>query len=538
MLAPTQLIDAMPVEDAKRLELPKGWASITLGEVCLPVKKVSPTQRPDELFTYLDIASIDNAQLRIVSPKTYLGKDAPSRARQRVKAGSVLFSTVRTYLKNIAMVPAKLDGQIASTGFCVLSPSDQMNAGVVFYFVQHDEFVEKVNPIQRGTSYPAVRDSDVLAQPFPLPPLAEQHRIVAEIEKQFTRLDASVAALKRVQANLKRYRASVLKEACEGKLVPTEAALARAEGRDYEPAGQLLERILAERRARWESQEKRRGKYKEPSPPDISDLPELPRGWVWATVEQMVALEANAITDGPFGSKLKTSHYTDDGPRVIRLQNIGDGTFIDAYAHISWEHYATLVKHKVEAGDLVIAALGGTLPRACVIPSTVGPAIVKADCIRYKPAETVALAAFLNYALNNEETRRRTASIVHGVGRPRLNLKEIKATALPLPPRAEQHRIVAEVERRLSVIQQVESTVESNLVSAERLRQSILKQAFSGKLVPQDPNDEPASELLERIRAEREAAGVAAKPKSRAKRRRAKSSPERQRVLVVQEKTL
>ena len=116
-----------------------------------------------------------------------------------------------------------------------------------------------------------------------LPPLAEQRRIVAEIETQFTRLDASVAALRRAQANLKRYRASVLKDACEGRLVPTEAELASSEGREYEPADVLLERILAERRARWESQEKRRGKYKEPSAPDTSTLPELPEGWVWAT---------------------------------------------------------------------------------------------------------------------------------------------------------------------------------------------------------------------------------------------------------------
>ena len=105
---------------------------------------------------------------------------------------------------------------------------------------------------------------------------------MAEIEKQFTRLDASVAALKRVQANLERYRASVLKAACEGALVPTEAELARSEGRDYEPADRLLSRILSERRARWESQENRGRKYKEPVAPDTSDLPELSEGWVWS----------------------------------------------------------------------------------------------------------------------------------------------------------------------------------------------------------------------------------------------------------------
>ena len=118
--------------------------------------------------------------------------------------------------------------------------------------------------------------------PLPLAPLPEQHRIVAEIEKQFSRLDASVAALKRAQVNLKRYRSSVLKTACEGKLVPTEAQLARDEGREYEPADRLLDRILAERRVQWASQPKRRGKYKEPAAPDTSALPELPEGWVWA----------------------------------------------------------------------------------------------------------------------------------------------------------------------------------------------------------------------------------------------------------------
>ena len=122
--------------------------------------------------------------------------------------------------------------------------------------------------------------------PLPLPPLAEQHRVVAEIEKQLTRLDASVAALRRARANLKRYRASVLKDACEGRLVPTEASLARAEGREYEHAGQLLQRILEERRARWESQEKRRGKYKEPACAHIGTAWSCRRVGCGATMEQ------------------------------------------------------------------------------------------------------------------------------------------------------------------------------------------------------------------------------------------------------------
>src|SRR3989442_15127162 len=133
------------------------------------------------------------------------------------------------------------------------------------------------------------------------------------------------------------------------------------------------------------------------------------------------------------------------------------------------------------------------------------------------------LLRFLNYALNGEPTRARTASVVHGVGRPRLNLGEIKAIILPLPPLAEQHRIVAEVERRLSVIDELEAAVIANLKRAERLRQSILKRAFEGKLVPQDPKDEPASVLLECIRAERQVelkatAKAISKPSQKSKR--------------------
>ena len=134
---------------------------------------------------------------------------------------------------------------------------------------------------------------------------------------------------------------------------------------------------------------------------------------------------------------------------------------------------------------------------------------------------------------NYEATRRMSSGGVQ----PNLNLRLIKGLEIPFPPLAEQFRIVAELERRLSVVQQAEAAVKANLLKAERIRQSILQQAFSGNLVPQDPNDEPASALLERIRAEREAAQALAKPKSGAKRRRAKPSLERQLVLGVQEKT-
>ena len=257
--------------------LPPGWVWTTLGEISQPIEKVDPTQKPDAEFIYLDIASIDNSIQRITDPKRYRGADAPSRARQRVKTGDVLFSTVRTYLKNIASVPAIYDEQIASTGFSVLRGIQGVLSQYLFYYCLTDNLLSALAELQRGTSYPAVRDGDVRSTANPSPPLPEQRRIVAEIEQQFTRLDAGVAALKRVQANLKRYRASVLKAACEGRLAPQDPA--------DEPADRLLARILAERRAKWEAEHPGK-KYVEPAAPVTDGLPGLPVGWCWATVDQ------------------------------------------------------------------------------------------------------------------------------------------------------------------------------------------------------------------------------------------------------------
>src|SRR5205823_3177670 len=128
----------------------------------------------------------------------------------------------------------------------------------------------------------------------------------------------------------------------------------------------------------------------------------------------------------------------DAGPRVIRLQNIGDGKFIDQRACISPSHFERLQKHAVEPGDLLIAALGSELPRACLPPDSLGPAIVKADCIRFRPASEQVSVRYLCYALNSDAVRQATRKLVHGVGRPRLNLSEIKSIQVPLPPIKDQ----------------------------------------------------------------------------------------------------
>ena len=426
------------------------------------------------------------------------------------------------------MVPPEFDGEVASTGFCVLNPTDEIDHRFIFYLVLNDEFISKLNPLQRGTSYPAVRDGDVLSQALMLPPLPEQRRIVAEIEKQFTRLDASVDGLKRAQANLKRYRSSVLKAACEGKLVPTEAELARAEGRDYEPAERLLERILAERRAQWESQEKRRGKYKEPVAPDTSDLSDSPEGWVWASLSSLAEVR--------LGRQRSPKRAT--GPHMrpyLRAANVTwDGLYLSDVKEMDFNP-DEFNSYQLIPDDILLSEASGS-------QDEVGkPAIWKGEiegcCFQNTLIRVRAYSAVVDYLFVHLLSNARSGDFgraARGVGIHHLGAQRAESWIVALPPLAEQHRIVAEVERHLPVIQKAQAVVETSLKRAERLRQSILKQAFSGQLVPQHPEDEPASVLLKRIRAERAVVEAEARSQRRPRRRRSKSAPARQLSLSEQ----
>jgi len=234
---------------------------------------------------------------------------------------------------------------------------------------------------------------------------------------------------------------------------------------------------------------------------------ELPRGWSYIEIEDVATDEPAALTDGPFGSNLKTSHYTASGPRVIRLQNIGDGLFIDEKAHISEQHFERLRKHEAIAGDVIIAMLGEALPRACVTPDHVGPAIVKADCVRLRVDDRLTIPRYVSHALNSDQIRSQAAGLVHGVGRPRLGLKWLRVLKVPLAPRAEQQRIVEAIDSYFTRLDDAVATLERVQRNLKRYRASVLKAAVEGRLVPTEAelaraegyNYEPASLFLQRI---------------------------------------
>ena len=222
-----------------------------LGEVAEKVEKVKRKENNEsEEFIYLDIGGIDNSINKIVSHKKYLWKDAPSRAQQIVKVGDTLFSTVRTYLKNIAFVEKDIfDNQICSSGFSVIRAKENKTIPkYLFYYSIFEDFIRPLNEMQKGSSYPAIRSEDVFVQYINLPPtLQEQTQIVQEIESRLSVCDKVEQSLNESLKKAEALRQSILKKAFEGKLLSQAEIDQCKKEADYEPASELLKKITNEK---------------------------------------------------------------------------------------------------------------------------------------------------------------------------------------------------------------------------------------------------------------------------------------------------
>jgi type I restriction enzyme, S subunit len=428
-------------------------------------------------------------------------------------AGTVLFSS-RAPIGYVAIAANSVS---TNQGFKSFILKDILLPDFVYYYLQRAKNLAVA--LASGTTFLEISGKNAARLPIPIPPLPEQKKIVAEIEKQFTRLDAGVAALKRVQANLKRYRASVLKAACEGKLVPTEAALARMANApdsksgasivrtrradaldskssiptstradasnlkliglknpvDFEPGAALLERILADRRQNWQG----RGKYKEPVAASTANLPKLPDGWCWSRLEQL-GTTYGGLTKNPKRSKLpKQLPY-------LRVANVyANELRLEEIEYIGIED-SELEKLLLQVGDLLIVEGNGSksqIGRLAIWDGSIKSCVHQNHIIKVRLVD-VKMSKWILYWLQSYEGRHFVELVASSTsGLYTLSVNKVGDLPIPLPPLAEQKRIVAEVERRLSVVEELAATVTANLLRAARLRQAILQKAFCGELI-------------------------------------------------------
>lgn len=350
---------------------------------------------------------------------------------------------------------------------------------------------------------------------LPLPPAAEQTRIVEKLEELLSGLDAGVAELKAAQKKLVQYRQSLLKAAVEGALTAEWR-----KGQDAMPAESgpaLLVRILTERRSRWETRQLAKfqaqgktppkdwqKKYSEPVAPDTNGLPELPVGWVWASLEQLASDERYSLAIGPFGSNLKVPDYRESGVPLVFVRNIRSGNYGGTHAkYVTPEKAAELVAHSVSAGDVLVTKMGEPPGDADVYPEDQPPAVITADCIKIRCWPGLMRPHFLKAVINSYIGHRQIEPMTQGVAQKKVSLGRFSSLAVPVPSYSEQTAIMALVSVADSEAVTQELAVVHSLKQSTAQRKNILQAAFSGQLVPQDPADEPASALLAQIRVER-----------------------------------
>jgi|CEGE01.1.fsa_nt_gi type I restriction enzyme S subunit len=378
----------------------------------------------------------------------------------------------------------------------------------------------RLKQFETSTAIPGLNRDDAYRLDILIPPFNEQKRIVAKIEELFSELDNGIAALKTAREQLKVYRQAVLKHAFEGKLT----AQWRAENQDkLESPEQLLARIQQEREARYQQQleqwktavkewEANCKEGKKPSKPKkykpaplVNDLtkqlPAIPNGWKWISFSELLFSIRGGTTVPPIDISTEFPILRSSSIRAGKL-NLEDVRYLPEGSKVSSEDY-------LEYSDLLFSRLNGTLEFVGVcasVPSGFPQNLLYPDRLYCAKLVDSDMASFCEYYFSNPVVRGNIEKKAKSTaGHKRISIPDISEQPIPILDKGELRELVKSISEKFSFVEKLQQEIETSLLEAETLRQSILKKAFSGQLVPQDPNDEPASELLARIQAEKAA---------------------------------
>lgn len=393
------------------------WTSVALAEVCLPALRRDPRRDGEGAFQYVDINAVDNRRLAITLPKLINNQQAPSRARHEIRQGDVLVSLVRPYLRNIARVPSELDGQIASSAFCVLRPSPLVSTDYLFYAVQRRQFMQSITTY--GESPPAARDDEFMQLGIPLPPLREQHRIVADIERRHSMLDRAMVSLTSVLQRFERYTASVMATA----LRPSSALA--SEHWESVSLGDLASRITSGSRAWRQHIGRGNGRF----------------------------LLAGAVHAGH-----------------LRLVNAPP---IDAPGG------AEADRTRVAEGDLLVTIVGD-VGRATAIRQDIGEAYVSQSVALIRTDARVSAKYLEIHFRSPSHGQRYIREKQYGIGRGHLLLSHLRDMPVSIPSVPTQERIVAAVDEQESVVEKTKQATIENVSRCAGLRELVLDRGVLG----------------------------------------------------------
>lgn len=438
------------------LTIPESWVTPKLGVVCFTTSGGTPSRKIGKYFEGT-IPWVKSGELEnnvILDTEEKITQEAIKNSSAKIfPKGTLLIALYGATVGKLAFLGVEA---ATNQAVCGIYKSEALNSKFLYYYL----FSQRNNLVSQsfGGAQPNISQTILKELPIPFPPLAEQHRIVAKIDELFSSLDKGIESLKTAQQQLKVYRQAVLKYAFEGKLTNKNVN------------------------------------------------GELPKDWVWKQLKEITSV----LGDGLHG----TPKYSEAGEYYfINGNNLSGKSIIikDNTKRVSIEEYE---KYKKPLNDhTIFVSINGTLGNTGFYNNE-NVILGKSACYfnvlnsidKYYVRYCITSQRFINYA-----HKYATGSTIKNVG-----LKAMREFEIPIPPTIEeQHNIVKEIESRLSICDKIEESIIQGLLQAEALRQSILKKAFEGKLVPQDPNDEPASKLLERIKAEKEKLAPNIKNKSR-----------------------
>jgi len=437
------------VQRENRDDLPANWVRVRLPEIASINPTMDKSEIDDELLvSFVPMPAVE-AETGKINVSTHRVFSEVKKGYTGFLEGDVLFAKITPCMENgkMAVVPAlENDIGFGSTEFHVLRPAHEISPEYLYYFVSSKGFriTAEHNMTgavgQRRVPTTFLNDSEI-----PLPPAGEQKRIIAKVEELLSELDKGVENLRTAQQQLKIYRQALLKQAFDGKLTAT------------------------------------------------TECHEWPMAQLGTLLDFLTS-----------GSRGWAQYYADEGDIFIRAQNIKhDRLDLSDIAFVSLPERAEGLRTRVRKGDLLITITGANVTKSALVGKDIGTAYVSQHVALCRPTDAV-LSKFLYWFIVAEASgRKQLNGMAYGAGKPGLNLENIRSVVVPLPDLPEQEKVVELIEEKLSVIEQLEKTITDSLQQAEALRQSILKKAFSGKLVEQSPEDEGARELLERIRTER-----------------------------------